>query len=93
MPVIDTAEADCAVQALAQCDVSRIKLIIGCERVAAIARRAGVHPSTPTVRSVVDTAFVFLFTGLDRQEAAAEWHCMVAQVLLTFLREKVEKER
>jgi hypothetical protein len=91
-PAIDLAEAECAIQALKQCDVSRIRLVIGCERVAAIARRAGVHPSTPVVRSVVDTAFIFLCTGLDNQEAVATWHCMVAQVLLTFLRERAEKE-
>ena len=91
-PAIDLAGAECAIQALKQCDVSRIRLVIGCERVAAIARRAGVHPSTPVVRSVVDTAFIFLCTGLDNQEAVATWHCMVAQVLLTFLRERAEKE-
>ena len=51
-----------------------------------------MHPSTPVVRSVVDTAFIFLCTGLDNQEAVATWHCMVAQVLLTFLRERAEKE-
>ena len=51
-----------------------------------------MHPSTPVVRSVVDKAFVFRCTGLDSQEAVAEWHCMVAQVLLTFLRERVEKD-
>ena len=52
-----------------------------------------MHPSTPVVRSVVDTAFVFLCTGLDSQEAVADWHCMVANVLLTLLRERVEKEK
>ena len=84
-PVIDLAEAECAVQALTQCDVSRIRLVIGCERVAAIARRAGVHPSTPVVRSVVDTAFVLLSAGSDNQEAVANWHCRVAEVLLEHL--------
>jgi hypothetical protein len=92
-PVIDTAEADCAVQALAQCDVSRIKLVIGCERVAAISRRTGVHPSTPVVRSLVDTAFVILCIGLDSQEAVAEWHCLVEQALLTFLHEREDEEK
>ena len=82
---IDPAEADCAVQALAQCDMSRTKLVIGCERVAAIARKAGVPPSTPVVRSVVDTAFVILGTGSDSQEAVANWHCQVAEVLLEHL--------
>ena len=84
-PVIDFAEAECAIQALKQCDVSRIRLVIGCERVAAIARRAGVHPSTPVVRSVVDTAFVLLSAGSDNQEAVANWHCRVAEVLLEHL--------
>ena len=84
-PVIDLAEAECAVQALTQCDVSRIRLVIGCERVAAIARRVGVHPSTPVVRSVVDTAFVLLSAGSDNQEAVANWHCRVAEVLLEHL--------
>ena len=84
-PAIDLAEAECAIQALKQCDVSRIRLVIGCERVAAIARRAGVHPSTPVVRSVVDTAFVLLSAGSDNQEAVANWHCRVAEVLLEHL--------
>ena len=68
---VDPVEADCAVRALAQCDVSQFVLVIGCERVVAIARRAGLPPSTPVVRSVVDPAFVLFVTGSDDQEAVA----------------------
>ena len=78
---IDPAEADCAVQALTQCDMSKFALVIGCERVAAIARRAGLPLYTPVVRSVVDPAFVLFTTGSDDQEAVANWHCHVAKVL------------
>ena len=51
---VDPVGAECPARALAQSDVSQFALVIGCERVVAIARRAGLPPSTPVVRSVVD---------------------------------------
>ncbi len=61
--------------------MSKFVLIIGCERVAAIARRAGLPLYTPVVRSVVDPSFVLFTTGSDDQEAVAIWQCRVAKVL------------
>ena len=70
-----------AARAIEQSTPARFGLVIGAEKLEAIARAAGLDPRVPVVRSIVDPAFVQLMTGTRDPAAVMGWYSAVAAAL------------
>ena len=79
---VDDHEASLMTEVLRP-NAHRVALIVGCEKLEAIARAAGVPGNVPAVRSIVDVRLMELITGVTTPLGELMWYATLARALLS----------